>query len=125
MRQGLVNQIRPAEEQPMYAVIFEVMPHEGRGSRYFDLAASLRSELEKIDGFISVERFESLTNKGKYVSLSFWRDENAIKAWRAHLGHQTAQREGKESVFKDFRIRVAKVERDYTMQDRTKAGAAD
>ncbi len=102
----------------MYAVIFEVEPHEGRGQRYFDLAASLRSELEKIDGFISVERFESLTNKGKYVSLSFWRDENAIKAWRTHLGHQMAQREGKDSVFKDFRIRVAQVMRDYTMKDR-------
>lgn len=102
----------------MYAVIFEVEPHEGRGQRYFDLAASLRSELEKIDGFISVERFESLTNKGKYVSLSFWRDEAAIKTWRTHLGHQMAQREGKDFVFKDFRIRVAQVVRDYTLKDR-------
>ena len=102
----------------MYAVIFEVEPKEGRAERYFELAKQLRSELEKIDGFISVERFESLTNKGKFVSLSFWRDEEAIKAWRTQVGHQVAQREGKESVFKDYRIRVAQVMRDYTLADR-------
>lgn len=103
----------------MYAVIFEVEPKDGRAAdRYFELAKQLRSELEKIDGFISVERFESLTNKGKFVSLSFWRDENAVKAWRAQTGHQAAQREGKESVFKDYRIRVAEVVRDYTLADR-------
>jgi len=107
----------------MYAVIFEVEPKDGRAQRYFELAASLRPELEKIDGFISVERFESLTNKGKYVSLSFWRDEQAVKAWRAHVGHQVAQREGKASVFKDFRIRVAQVVRDYTMTDRVNSAA--
>lgn len=104
----------------MYAVIFEVEAKDGRADRYFELAAQLRSELAKIDGFISVERFESLTNKGKYVSLSFWRDEAAIKEWRTHMGHQMAQREGKESVFKDFRIRVAQVVRDYTLADRVK-----
>jgi len=102
----------------MYAVIFEVEPADGRADRYFDLAAQLKPELEKIDGFISVERFESLTNKGKYVSLSFWRDEAAIKAWRTHMGHQLAQREGKESVFRDFRIRVAEVVRDYKLSER-------
>jgi len=102
----------------MYTVIFEVEPKDGRAQRYFDLAASLRPELEKIDGFISVERFESLTNKGKFVSLSFWRDEQAVKAWHTHVGHQMAQREGKASVFKDFRIRVAEVVRDYAMKDR-------
>ena len=102
----------------MYAVIFEVEPHEARAQRYFDLAASLKSELEKIEGFISVERFESLTNKGKFVSLSFWRDEAAVKRWHSHIGHQAAQREGKDGVFKDFRIRVAQVTRDYTLKDR-------
>ncbi|HEX9464692.1 MAG TPA: antibiotic biosynthesis monooxygenase [Alphaproteobacteria bacterium] len=109
----------------MHAVIFEVEAKEGRAQRYFDLAAQLRPELEKIDGFISVERFESITNKGKYVSLSFWRDEKAVKAWHAHAGHQMAQREGKESVFKHFRIRVAEVVRDYTLQDRLKQTAAE
>lgn len=104
----------------MHAVIFEVEAKDGRADRYFELAAELRTELAKIDGFISVERFESLTNKGKYLSLSFWRDEEAIKAWRTHVGHQMAQREGKERVFKDFRIRVAQVVRDYTLADRVK-----
>ena len=102
----------------MYVVIFEVIPQDGRAQRYFDLAAELRTELEKIDGFISVERFESLTTKGKFVSLSFWRDDDAVKRWRSHLGHQAAQREGKEHVFRDFRIRVAEVVRDYTLKDR-------
>jgi heme-degrading monooxygenase HmoA len=104
----------------MHVVIFEVIPHEGRGQRYFDLAADLRPELEKIDGFISVERFESLTNKGKFVSLSFWRDDEAVKRWRTHLNHQAAQQEGKQHVFKDFRIRVAEVIRDYSLKDRVK-----
>jgi heme-degrading monooxygenase HmoA len=103
----------------MYAVIFEVEPKDGQAAnRYFELAAQLRPELEKIDGFISVERFESLTHKGKFVSLSFWRDEAAVKAWRAHMGHQMAQREGKESVFRDYRIRVAEVKRDYKLDER-------
>jgi heme-degrading monooxygenase HmoA len=102
----------------MYAVIFEVEPKDGRADRYFELAAQLRPELEKIDGFISVERFESLANKGKFVSLSFWRDEAAVIAWRTHMGHQMAQREGKESVFKDYRIRVAEVVRDYKLDER-------
>jgi heme-degrading monooxygenase HmoA len=102
----------------MHVVIFEVIPHENRAQRYFDLAAELRTELEKIDGFISVERFESLTNKGKFVSLSFWRDEEAVKRWHAQHDHQAAQQEGKQSVFKDFRIRVAAVIRDYSLKDR-------
>jgi heme-degrading monooxygenase HmoA len=104
----------------MHVVIFEVIPHEGRAQRYFDLAAELRPELEKIDGFISVERFESLTNKGKFVSLSFWRDEEAVKRWHAQYNHQAAQQEGKQSVFKDFRIRVAAVIRDYSLKDRVR-----
>jgi heme-degrading monooxygenase HmoA len=104
----------------MHVVIFEVIPHENRAQRYFDLAADLRPELEKIDGFISVERFESLTNKGKFVSLSFWRDDEAVKRWRTHLDHQSAQQEGKQHVFKDFRIRVAEVIRDYSLKDRLK-----
>lgn len=102
----------------MMAVIFEVEMNEGQDQRYFDLAAGLRPELEKIDGFISVERFQSLTVKGKYVSLSFWCDEAAVARWRAHLGHQQAQRQGKSGIFKDFRIRVAEVVRDYTLKDR-------
>lgn len=102
----------------MLAVIFEVEMNDGQDQRYFDLAAGLRSELEKIDGFISVERFQSLTTQGKYLSLSIWRDEAAVKAWRSHLGHQDAQRQGKSGIFKDFRIRVAEVLRDYSLRDR-------
>ena len=102
----------------MIAVIFEVTVKEGVGQRYFDLAGALRPELEKVDGFLSIERFESLVNPGKYVSLSFWRDEEAVKAWREHGGHMLAQEEGKQSVFADFRISVAEVSRQYTMADR-------
>jgi heme-degrading monooxygenase HmoA len=72
-------------------VIFEVQPHAGQGPTYLDIAASLRAELARIDGFISIERFESLINKGKYVSISYWRDEEAICAWRTHTTHQAAQ----------------------------------
>ncbi len=105
----------------MIAVIFEVIPHEGRAEDYFDLAAGLKPELEGIDGFISVERFQSTTDPNKYVSLSFWRDEAAVAAWRAHADHGLAQKRGKEEIFADFRIRVAKVLRDYSLADRITA----
>ncbi|NIR29022.1 MAG: antibiotic biosynthesis monooxygenase [Gammaproteobacteria bacterium] len=97
----------------MIAVIFEVEMHEGRDQQYFDLAAELRPELEKVDGFISVERFESLVHPGKYVSLSFWRDEEAVRRWREHLRHRAAQERGRREIFSRFRIRVAEVLRDY------------
>lgn len=99
----------------MIAVIFEVSPKGERASDYFDLAAELKPELEKVDGFISVERFESLVNKGKYLSLSFWRDEAAVEAWYAHAGHRQAQAAGRAGIFQDYRIRVASVFRDYDM----------
>ena len=99
----------------MIAVIFEVMPIPDHAQRYFDLAAALRPELEKIDGFISVERFKSLTTEDKYISLSFWRDRDAVEAWFRHHRHAAAQAEGREAVFRDYRIRVAEVFRDYDM----------
>lgn len=102
----------------MHVVVFEVTVKPGVGQRYFDLAAELRPELEKIDGFVSVERFESLTTEGKYVSLSFWRDAEAIAAWRAHGDHEVAQTLGKSEIFADFRISVAEIVRQYSMQDR-------
>jgi heme-degrading monooxygenase HmoA len=102
----------------MIAVIFEVEMKSGKEADYFDLAAKLRTELDKIDGFISVERFQSLSNEGKYVSISFWRDEEAVIRWREHAEHQLAQRRGKNEIFADVRIRVAKVIRDYTLKDR-------
>jgi len=102
----------------MMVVVFQVTMRDGRTQDYFDLAAELRPELERIDGFISVERFQSLAEPGKYVSLSFWRDRAAIEAWRAQRRHRAAQERGKREIFQDFRISVAEVVRDYTLQDR-------
>lgn len=102
----------------MIAVIFEVETNEGRAQDYFDLAAQLRPQLDEIDGFISVERFRSLADDGKFVSLSFWRDEEAVRAWREHTEHRLAQARGKAEIFADFRIRVAEVVRDYRLADR-------
>ena len=101
----------------MLAVIFEVEMNPGRDQDYFELAGSLKPELEAIDGFISVERFQSLSNEGKFVSVSFWRDEQAVKTWREHAEHRLAQARGKKEIFADFRIRVAEVIRDYTLAD--------
>ena len=105
----------------MIAVIFEVWPAEGRAAEYFDLAASLKADLERIDGFVSIERFESLTTKGKYLSLSFWRDEDSVRAWRNVEAHRAAQAKGRGGVFADYRLRVASVVRDYGMNERGQA----
>ena len=101
------------------AVIFEVWPRADRRERYFELAASLRPALESVDGFISIERFESLVEPGKILSLSFWRDERAVRIWREQ--HREAQREGRSEVFEDYRIRVVNVVRDYGLEDRAEA----
>ena len=105
----------------MIAVIFEFQPAEGRTAEYFDLAVALRKELDKMDGFISIERFESVTNPGKFVSLSFWRDEEAVRAWRNVEAHRGAQARGRGGVFADYRLRVASVIRDYGLHERTHA----
>ena len=105
----------------MIAVIFEVWPAEGRAGEYFDAAAALKDDLEKIDGFISVERFESLVTRGKYLSLSFWRDEEAVRNWRNLDGHRKAQRKGRGGAFADYRLRVASVLRDYGLRQRDEA----
>ena len=105
----------------MYAVIFEVEPATGRQQEYLDIAAALRPELEKIDGFISIERFSSLSTPGKILSLSFWRDEAAIAQWRKHEEHQQAQLKGRGGVFAEYRLRVASVVRDYGMFEREQA----
>ncbi|MGF1608944.1 MAG: antibiotic biosynthesis monooxygenase family protein [Kiloniellales bacterium] len=107
----------------MIAVIFEVWPAEGRKDAYLDIAAGLRAELEKEDGFISVERFQSLTTPGKLLSLSFWRDEEAVRAWRNRPHHRSAQAQGRGGVFADYRLRVASVLRDYGMNERAEAPA--
>ena len=107
----------------MIAVIFEVEPAPGRQDAYLDIAATLRPELERIDGFISVERFQSLTTPGKILSLSFFRDEAAVMAWRNTVAHRQAQAAGRGGVFQHYRLRVAQVLRDYGMDERAQAPA--
>jgi len=102
----------------MIAVIFEVRPRPGRRDDYLDLAAELRPQLDHIDGFISIERFQSLVDPGKMLSLSFWRDEAAVAQWRRAERHRAAQRAGRDDIFADYRLRVAHVVRDYGMNDR-------
>jgi len=105
----------------MIAVIFEVEPAEGQRDAYLDIAARLKPELEAVDGFISVERFESLANPGKMLSLSFFRDEAAVAAWRNTEDHRRAQATGRGGVFAEYRLRVARVLRDYGMTERDEA----
>ena len=107
----------------MIAVIFEVEPAEGEMVHYLDLAAALRGELEQVDGFISIERFESLSKPGKLLSLSFFRDEAAVAAWRNRPGHRATQGKGRHGVFADYRLRVAQVMRDYGLNERDEAPA--
>ena len=107
----------------MIAVIFELWPHESRRKDYFDLAAELKPLLQEIDGFVSIERFESLAEKGKFLSLSFWRDEAAVQQWRNLESHRAAQAAGRGGIFKDYRLRVVEVLRDYGMRDRAQAPA--
>lgn len=105
----------------MIAIIFEVTPAEGRRGAYLDIAAKLKADLEKIDGFISVERFESLTNPGKMLSLSIFRDEEAVIQWRNLAAHRAAQAAGRSGIFADYRLRVAEVIRDYGLNERAEA----
>ncbi|MGD1876205.1 MAG: antibiotic biosynthesis monooxygenase family protein [Kiloniellaceae bacterium] len=105
----------------MHVVIFEVLPKPGCRDAYLDIAAALKPELAKIDGFISIERFASLTEEGKVLSLSFWRDEAAVIRWREHAEHQVAQGRGRHELFADYRIRVASVVRDYGLTERAEA----
>jgi heme-degrading monooxygenase HmoA len=105
----------------MIAVIFEVYPAEGKTEEYLDIATELKPQLEKIDGFISIERFSSLVEEDKVLSLSFWRDEEAINEWRNLETHRHAQEKGRGGVFSNYRLRVATVSRDYGMESREQA----
>jgi len=105
----------------MIAVIFEVLPAQGRRDAYLGIAADLRPLLDGIDGFISIERFQSLADPDKLLSLSFWRDEEAVKAWRNTEEHRQAQKAGRGGVFRDYRLRIGHIVRDYGLGDRTQA----
>jgi len=103
--------------------LFEVEPHAGCADRYFDIAAELGPALREIDGFVSVERFESLVRPGVFLSMSWWRDEASVQRWRNQAGHRAGQREGRDTVFAGYRIRVAQLLRDYGATDRAQAPA--
>lgn len=105
----------------MYAVLFEASPHAGQADAYFQRAADLRPRVERIDGFLSIERFASLTTEGRILSLSMWRDEAAIARWRADDAHRAAQAAGRAHIFADYRLRVARVVRDYSAAQREAA----
>jgi heme-degrading monooxygenase HmoA len=105
------------------AVIFELEPHAGLAQRYFEWADALKQSLMPLDGFISIERFESMAHPGRYLSLSFWRDEQAVQSWRNLEAHRMAQRDGRSEIFADYRLRVAHVIRDYGLSDRSQAPA--
>lgn len=107
----------------MMAVIFEVQPAPGQRGAYLDAAAALRPLLERIDGFVSIERFESLGTPGKLLSLSYWRDEDAVARWRQAEDHRATQQAGRARIFDGYRLRVAAVVRDYGMHDRAQAPA--
>ncbi|MEO8636794.1 MAG: antibiotic biosynthesis monooxygenase [Gemmatimonadales bacterium] len=107
----------------MIGVIFEVWPAEGRRQEYLDLATGLRPLLHQIDGFISIERFESISEEGKMLSLSFFRDEAAVAAWRTIAEHRVAQARGRGGIFRDYRLRVVGTIRDYGLHDRDQAPA--
>ncbi|HEU0109642.1 MAG TPA: antibiotic biosynthesis monooxygenase [Flavisolibacter sp.] len=105
----------------MVAVLFEAFPAKGKWDEYMDIAAKLRPELNQIEGFISIERFQSVHNPQKVLSLSFWKDEESIRQWRNIELHRIAQKEGRSSIFDNYRLRVATVQRDYGMTEREQA----
>ena len=105
----------------MIAVIFEFTPNEGRFPEYMKLVGELKADLDKAEGFISLERFESITNKGKFISLQFWKDEESVRKWRTLQKHRDAQKKGRAGIFKSYRLRIASVVRDYTNDSRKEA----
>ncbi|HUR90949.1 MAG TPA: antibiotic biosynthesis monooxygenase [Ramlibacter sp.] len=107
----------------MIAVIFEVKPHAVHKAGYLDWATQLKEELVKMDGFISIERFQSLTDPDKILSLQFWRDDSCLEAWRNLESHRAAQSAGRKTMFSEYRLKIAEVIRDYGLDDREQAPA--
>ena len=105
----------------MVTVIFEVWPHPEHRAGYLDWAAELKTELLKMEGLLSIERFQSLTDPDKLLSLQFWRDEECVRKWRNLQKHREAQKQGRGGIFKSYRLRIAEVLRDYTMDERAEA----
>jgi len=105
----------------MIAVIFELEPHAGLEARYFEWAEALKASLMTLEGFISIERFESIAQPGRYLSLSFWQDEQSVRNWRNLEAHRLAQEDGRARIFADYRLRVAEVIRDYGLSSRDQA----
>ena len=105
----------------MLAVIFEVSLTEGKEEEYLDIATKLRQHLKDVDGFVSIERFKSLSEEGKILSLSYWEDEASIQNWRNLEAHRSAQKKGRSDIFSDYRLRVCEVVRDYSMENRDDA----
>lgn len=112
-----------SKKKQMIAVIFEAFPAEGKWDEYLNVAARLRPELEKIEGFISIERFQSIADPSKILALSFWKSEESIAAWRNLELHRNAQARGRAGIFRDYRIRVGNISRDYSMNNREQAPA--
>lgn len=111
----------PVGGVPMIAIIFEVEPAEGREADYLDIAAELRPLLDEVEGFVSIERARSLADPGRILSLSFFEDEAAVLQWRSLVAHRRAQSQGRSGIFRDYRLRVAEVVRDYGLDDRAQA----
>ena len=107
----------------MVSVIFEVWPHPDHREGYLNWAAELKEQLLKMDGFISIERFQSLTDPGKLLSLQFWRDDACLTAWRNLEAHRAAQSAGRGTMFRDYRLRIAEVTRDYGLNERAETPA--
>lgn len=107
----------------MIAVLFEAQAEPTHQARYLELAAALKPLLADIDGFIDIERFQSLTTEGKILSLSWWRDEQAIRTWKQNVFHKTAQAEGRASIFAQYRIRVVQLVREYGSSDKPEQGS--
>ena len=105
----------------MIAVIFEVWPHPEHRDAYLSWAADLKNELLRMEGFLSIERFQSLTDPDKLLSLSFWRDEECLAKWRNLESHRAAQAAGRKTIFRDYHLRIAAVLRDYGKDERAQA----